>query len=230
VASRRQGETLILAGRVTVNGHTVTELGTKVDPSTDRVSLDDKPVNQAAATRTIMLNKPRGYVCSASPADGRIIYELLRGIPERLVYAGRLDKDSEGMVILSSDGALVHHLTHPRFDPEKTYQVTVSGAIDDTILARLNAPMAIEGYITRPAQVRVLRPSGKTGRTLLEFILHEGRNRQIRRMCEKVGLTISRLVRVKVKSLSMKNLAPGQWRDLSSAEIAQLRDQTPTTM
>lgn len=223
VTSRRQAEVLIQDGRVTVNGHAVTELGTKVRPGEDRVAVDGKPVTRPAATRTIMLNKPRGYVCSASAADGRIIYELLRDIPERLVYAGRLDKDSEGMVILSNDGALVHHLTHPRFDPEKTYQVTVSGTVDGAVLGQLNAPMKIEGYITRPAQVRILRPSEKTGRTVLEFILHEGRNRQIRHMCEKVGLTINRLVRVRIKALSLTNLSPGQWRDLTQGEIVRLR-------
>ncbi len=224
MASRRQGEALILAGRVTVNGRAVTELGTRVHPDADHVSLDGRPVTLPSATRTIMLNKPRGYVCSASAADGRIIYELLRDIPERLVYAGRLDMYSEGLVILSSDGALVHLLTHPRFDPEKAYHVTVSGPVSDSVLDQLNAPIEIEGYITRPAQVRILRPSGRTGRTLLEFILHEGRNRQIRRMCENVGLPISRLVRVRIKSLSLENLAPGQWRDLTRDEISRLRD------
>jgi 23S rRNA pseudouridine2605 synthase len=223
VASRRHAEVLIQAGRVTVNGSMVTTLGSKVQPDTDRVAMGGRPVVPPTTCRTIMLNKPRGYVCSASALDGRIIYELLEAIPERLTYAGRLDKDSEGIVILSNDGDLVQRLTHPRFDPEKVYQVTVSGTVDSAVLNQLNAPMEIDGYRTQPAQVRVLRPSAKTGRTLLSFILREGRNRQIRRMCEAVGLTINRLVRVQIKALPLGNLQPGQWRELTPGEISRLR-------
>lgn len=211
------------AGRVAVNGEVACVLGSRVVPGIDKVTVDNHPVTPPTASRTILLNKPRGYVCSASAADGRIIYELLRDIPERLAYAGRLDKDSEGMVILSNDGDLIQRLTHPRFEPEKTYHVTTSGDVTVAILHQLNEPMEMEGYRAQPVHVRILRPSEKTGRIMLEFRLREGRNRQIRRMCEQVGLVVNRLVRVQIKSLPLAGLPPGQWRDLTEVEVTALR-------
>jgi 23S rRNA pseudouridine2605 synthase len=223
VASRRQAEVLMQAGRVAVNGVIACVPGSRVVPGIDKVKVDGRIVTPPSANRTILLNKPRGYVCSASVADGRIIYELLRDIPERLAYAGRLDKDSEGMVILSNDGGLIQRLTHPRFEPEKTYHVTVSGDVTVAVLRRLNEPMEMEGYRAQPVQVRILRPSEKACRIVLEFRLREGRNRQIRRMCEQVGLAVNRLVRVQIKSLPLTGLPPGQWRDLTELEVAALR-------
>lgn len=223
VASRRAAEGIILAGRVEVNGAKVSRLGTSVDPGRDKVSVDGATVRPPSGRpRTIALHKPRGYVCSASPADGRTIYELLSGVPGKPAYAGRLDRNSEGLVVLSSDGELVLRLTHPRFGHEKTYRVTVSGRVNDAVLARLNAPMLIEGYRTRPARVSLLKAGEKEGRSILEFVLCEGRHHQIREMCALCDLAIHRLVRTAVGGVTLGGLAPGRWRDLSEDEVRGL--------
>lgn len=226
VASRRAAESLIAAGRVSVNGTPVSRQGVVIDPASDTVSVDGKAIAVATSgARTIILNKPRGYVCSADPKDGRTIYELLEGVPERVMYAGRLDRNSEGVVILSTDGDLVLRLTHPRFGHEKSYRVTVSGVVDGHVLERLNAPMEIEGYRTRPARVSLVREGGKGGRVILDVVLREGRHRQIREMCRQCGLSVHRLVRIAVGGISLKGLRPGEWRDLSNEEMDSLRLQ-----
>lgn len=227
VASRRVSEAMIAAGRVSVNGQIVTKPGTTVAPGADTVSVDGVPVRKAVtASRAIALHKPRGYVCSASPADGRTIYELLRDIPERLMYAGRLDRNSEGLVILSNDGDLVQRLSHPRFGHEKTYRVTVSGEVNETVMRTLNAPVVIEGYRTRPARVSVLKAGEKDGRTILQFILVEGRHHQVREMCRICGLEVHRLVRTAVGSVTLKGLKPGHWRDITADEVRRLSGAT----
>jgi len=223
LASRRACEGLIEDGRVTVNGEPVTRLGSRIDPERDQVRVDGKPAQRPdSSTLTIALHKPRGYVCSASPDDGKTIYELLPETPTRLLYAGRLDKDSEGLVLLSSDGELVNRLTHPRYGHTKTYRVTVSGSLDEAVLAKLNKPMIIEGYRTRPARVTVLGEAATPGRRILEFSLTEGRHHQIREMCMQVGLTIHRLVRTQVGAVNLRGLNPGKWRHLTPEEVAAL--------
>ena len=225
VASRRAAEEMIAAGRVEVNGATVSRQGVLVDPARDSVRVDGAPVRlPSGAHRTIALHKPRGYVCSAAPSDGRTIYELLDGVTGRLAYAGRLDRNSEGLVILSGDGELVQRLSHPRFGHEKTYRVTVSGTVGAPVLGRLNEPMEIEGYRTRPARVTVLKPGDKDGRTILQFVLSEGRHHQVREMCRICGLEVHRLVRTAIGGLSLKGLKPGQWRDLSADEVRRLAE------
>ncbi|MBM4142705.1 MAG: hypothetical protein FJ225_03795 [Lentisphaerae bacterium] len=372
VASRRACEALMAAGRVTVNGEVVTRPGTRVDPDRDAVTVDGTPLAAAPKRRTIMLYKPRGYICSASAKQGRTVYELLpeglhptrnlasrqsspggprpthggprpthggprpthggprppgaggqeaapelplpapggRGPPdaarprEGLVPIGRLDKDSEGLLLMSNDGELVHRLSHPRFEHAKTYRVTVSalpggragppdppeteqsrgpdsarpafagklrrgkpealpypsstpstgrarapsfarsasegkphapvsgrprptgedvdtarGVVTDEMLQRLRQPFVLDGYRTRPTDVRVIGPG-----LVLEFVLKEGRKRQIRRMCEHVGLRVERLMRVGVGPLELGNLCPGRWRELSSREVEQLTE------
>ncbi|MBN1670039.1 MAG: rRNA pseudouridine synthase [Kiritimatiellae bacterium] len=223
VGSRRQCERHIQAGRVRVNGEVVTRLGTRVDPNRDGVCVDGEPLTaRARPARTVMLHKPRGYVCSRSTREGRSIYELLTAIPEPLDPVGRLDKNSEGLLLLSDDGGLVHRLSHPRFEHPKTYQVTVSGTVSPAVIARLGAPLCIDGYRTRPAHVRVLRKSRQPGRVVLEFTLREGRKRQIRRMCEHAGLNVHRLVRRRIGTLALGGLKPGQWRDVSAEELRAL--------
>ncbi len=221
VASRRKVEEMMRGGRITVNDATVTLPGTRVRPGVDRVSVDGRPIDtQAARRRTIMLNKPRGYVCSMSWVEGKTVYELLRDVKERLVPVGRLDKNTEGLLLLSSDGDLVLRLTHPRFEKEKEYRVTVSGPVSDEQLRILRSPLLMDGYRTRPADVRISGSGTKEGRWILCFVLKEGRKRQIRALCEAAGLEIHRLARVRVGALTMGNLRPGQWRDLTEAEIA----------
>ena len=223
LASRRGAGDVIRAGRVTVDGQVVIEPGWRVDPDRARITLDGRNLDAGkAARRTLMLNKPRGYVCSRSATQGRTVFELLRGVNERVVPVGRLDKDSEGLLLLSDDGALVHRLTHPRFGLEKAYEVTVSGTVDPAALATLRTRLVIDGYSIQPVRVRRLGTPAAGEGTVLEFILKEGRNRQIRHMCTAAGLTVRRLVRVRVKSLVLGGLRPGQWRDLTLWELANL--------
>jgi len=224
VASRRKVEEMMRGGRVAVNDAIVSLPGTRIQPGVDRVSVDGRPVAaQSAARRTIMLNKPRGYVCSKSQVEGRTVYDLLRDVEERLVPVGRLDKNTEGLLLLSSDGDLVLRLTHPRFEKEKEYRVTVSGPVSDQQLRTLQSPLLMDGYRTRPAAVCICGPGTKTSRWILNFVLKEGRKRQIRALCEEARLEIHRLVRVRVGRLTMGNLRPGQWRDLTAAELVALR-------
>jgi len=241
VASRRGSAEIVSAGRVEVNGKVVTEAGLRVDPRQDSIIVDGAPLPaEPENRRSILLYKPRGYICSRSSKDGKTVYELLRDGSERVVPAGRLDKDSEGLLILSNDGGFVERLTHPRFEQEKVYRVTVSGSLAPEVMTELEQPIEIEGYSTLPARVSLLR-RGKTpepiaspgginpqrspsatsgqqrtqrGRATLEFVLHEGRNRQVRRLCERSGLKVHRLVRTRVGGFSLRGLKPGQWREL----------------
>jgi 23S rRNA pseudouridine2605 synthase len=212
VASRRGSAEIIAAGRVAVNGAVVDEPGLRVDPAVDGIRVDgvDLPAD-GETTRTIMLYKPRGYICSRSDKQGKTVFDLLEGIPERIVPAGRLDKDSEGLLLLSNDGGLIEQLTHPRFGQEKEYRVTVSGSLAPEVIRELASPIDIEGYTTVPARVKVLK---REPRPVLEVVLREGRNRQVRRLCERSGLRVHRLVRTRVGDLLLKGLKPGQWRDI----------------
>lgn len=210
-------------GRVSVNETVVSLPGTRIRPGVDRICVDGRVVAaQAAVRRTIMLNKPRGYLCSASQADGRTVYELLAGIEERLVPVGRLDKNTEGLLLLSSDGDLVLRLTHPRFEKEKEYRATVSGPISDQQLKILRSSLLIDGYRTRPADVRVDGPGAKPGRWIVSFVLREGRKRQIRELCAEAKLEVHRLTRVRIGKLTMGRLRPGEWRDLTPTELSTL--------
>lgn len=223
LGSRRRCEQYIADGRVAVNGKTVAVQGARIVPAHDTVTFDGKPIEKDKPTsRTIMLYKPRGYICSASPRQGRTVYDLIKGINERLVPVGRLDKDSEGLLLMSNDGDLVQRLTHPRFDPEKTYRVTVSGKVDGETLRKLRSRLVIDGYRIQPARARMLKDGGNPERHIIEFALKEGRNRQIRKMCEAAQLKIHRLVRVRIKGLALSALTPGRWRDLSDREVAEL--------
>jgi pseudouridine synthase len=234
VASRRASANIIAAGRVTVNGRVVTEPGQRIDPGRDGVMVDGAALPAGAeASRTILLYKPRGYICSRAGEQGKTVYELLAGVPERVVPVGRLDKDSEGLLLLSNDGALVERCTHPRFGQEKEYRVTVSGALTPEVVRELERPIEIEGYTTVPARVTAVRrtngrtaerPNGERGtestaierqaKNVLVFVLREGRNRQVRRLCERSGLRVHRLVRTRVGDMTLKGLRPGQWREI----------------
>jgi 23S rRNA pseudouridine2605 synthase len=219
VASRRGSEAIIQSGRVSVNGEVVTVMGTTVDPAVDRVELDGQTLKPATSSRTIMLNKPRGYICSTNEEQGRTIYEL---VPrnERLVPVGRLDKQTEGLILLSGDGELVNKLTHPRYGHEKCYHVSVRGDITPRVLEALRKPMMIDGYRIRPCGVELLE--SRERETVLIFTLREGRNRQIREMCEQLNLQVIRLVRVSFATLQLGDLTQGEWRPLTESEMASL--------
>jgi 23S rRNA pseudouridine2605 synthase len=222
VASRRASEQIIRDGRVAVNGATVTEVATNVEPGIDNVTVDGRAVDIATERRTIILHKPRGYVCSASGAQGKSVLDLLDGVEERLFPVGRLDKDSEGLLLLTNDGELTNRLTHPRHQQSKRYEVTVSGTVSGAAIDRLNSRMVIDGYKIQPARVTVIETRRQSGKTILAFVLKEGRNRQIRKMCDAVELRVHRLVRTGIKDLTLSGLRPGQWRDLTREEEEQL--------
>jgi 23S rRNA pseudouridine2605 synthase len=222
VASRRASERLIHDGHVTVNGKPVPKTGQDVTPGRDQVEVDGVAVTLVTKTRTILLHKPRGYICSTSSIQGKTIFELLADIEERIFPVGRLDKDSEGVLLLTNDGELANRLTHPRYQQHKRYEVTVSGIVNDAALRALNSPMTLDDYEIQPAKVTLLKVRQESGKTLLRFDLKEGRNRQIRKMCESVDLRIHRLIRTEIKSLTLGALPPGKWRDLTDEELKQL--------
>ncbi|MFC1497773.1 pseudouridine synthase [Verrucomicrobiota bacterium] len=223
IASRRQCEKYITQGLVTVNGSIVTKPGTCIEPGKDKIFFDGQHISaQKKPCRTIMFYKPRGFICSVSSRQGRTIYEFLKDIKERLVPVGRLDKNSEGLLLMSNDGELVNHLTHPRFQQKKSYHVTVSGSVDNATLKKLRSRLVIDGYQIQPAEVRILKQAEKKqDRVILEFVLKEGRNRQIRKMCDHANLKIHRLTRTKVGKLTLKGLKPGQWRDLTKNKTTE---------
>jgi 23S rRNA pseudouridine2605 synthase len=227
VASRRHAAAMIVDGHVSVNGALVREAGYRVVPGRDDIRVDGAvvpPVVEPA--RTIALHKPRGYVCStvARGTGTRTVYALLADVHERLVPAGRLDADSEGLLLLSNDGDLILRLTHPRYGHTKRYHVTVEGAVTDAVLARLRSRLDIDGYRIQPVDIeRLRRPAAPDGSTTLCFALREGRNRQIRRMCAQVGLRVRRLVRIAVGNVELGNLPPGAWRELTAEELRALR-------
>ena len=214
-SSRRQGEEYIKQGRVKVNDIVVTELGTKVDPDADRVEVDGTILSLNKKLVYIALNKPREYVTSCDQADTKIVLDLI-DIPQRVYPIGRLDKDSTGLLLLTNDGRLHHRLSHPSFDHEKEYEVSVAKPIPSETLKRLSKGLPLMGRKTRPATVE--RISSRKFR----IVLLEGRNRQIRRMVRKVGNQVTRLHRMRISNIKIGDLKPGSWRHLTNKEKTQL--------
>ena len=215
ICSRRKGEEYIKAGLVRVNSRIVTELGTKVDPEKDRVEFDGKIIALTSEPIYIALNKPKGYVTSCSHPGEKIVLDLI-DIPKRIYPIGRLDKDSTGLLILTNDGTLHHMLSHPSFDHEKEYDVTVSMPITDGSLRNIAKGLPMMGTKTRPAEIQ--RISSRRFR----IVLKEGRNRQIRRMVRKVGNHVIRLKRIRVSKIKLGRLAEGNWRNLTKKEKTEL--------
>lgn len=211
VCSRRHGETLIREGRVRVNGAVVTEMGVKVDPVADRVECDGATVQLPETTVTVALNKPRGYVTSCEQPGEKLVVDLVT-LPVRLYPVGRLDKDSTGLLLLTSDGALHHRLLHPSFDHEKEYDVTLARPITDGALKKMAEGLPLMGRKTRKARVRRLSPNR------FRIVLQEGRNRQVRRMVRKVGGHVTGLRRIRVAGVRLGQLPEGQWRHLTDKE------------
>ena len=222
VASRRGAAAIIESGRVTVDGIVVTEPGKRVDPDSASIALDGRRIAAAERKRTIMLYKPVGVLSSmADPFGGKTVADLIRGqIAERVVPVGRLDKDSEGLLLMSNDGDLTLKLTHPRYEHEKTYEVKVAGRWSEEKLRILRSPVTMpDGYVIRPVPVEVI-DVGRDNTHLLRFRLHEGRKRQIRYMCSAAHLVVLSLKRVAVGSLRLpEDMRPGEWRDLSQEEL-----------
>lgn len=223
VASRRGAAALIESGVVTVDGIVVKEPGARFDEGV-QIKVNGKVVSAEEKRRTIVLYKPVGVLSTMSdPFGGKTVAELVK-TPERLVPIGRLDKDSEGLLLMSNDGTLVNELTHPRFNHTKTYLVKVAGRWSEEKLKTLRSPLTLDdGYTIRPVPVEVVQDFGNNTR-LLKFVLSEGRKRQIRKMCSAAHLVVLTLKRVKVGNFELpSNLQPGEWRDLTDAELNLLR-------
>ena len=216
VASRRAAEKMIEEGRVTVNG-TVATLGQSADPDTDRIEVDRKPLPAAGGAVYILLHKPRGYVTTLSDEKGRkTAAELVADCGRRVYPVGRLDMDSEGLLLFTDDGDFANMLMHPRHQVEKTYLTWVQDYSEDG-LRRLKKPIELDGYRIRAPKVRVVKPG------LLEITIHEGRNRQVRRMCDAAGMQVTRLKRVREGSLCLGDLSLGKWRFLTPDEVSKLK-------
>lgn len=215
VASRRVCEEMIEDGRVTING-VVATLGDKVDPSADELRIDGAVVSVDVTRRTVLLNKPKDVISSAKDPHGRTTVVDLVDVDERLFPIGRLDADSEGLILLTNDGGLTQRLTHPSFGVEKEYLVSVTGRPGRGALRWLREGVELEDGTTSPAKVSELSPG------LLRIVIHEGRNRQVRRMCAAVGHDVTRLVRSRIGSVTDTTLKPGEWRDLTAEEVRSL--------
>jgi pseudouridine synthase len=222
VCSRRAAERLIEAGRVSVNGHVVQQLGTKVEPSHDAVTVDGKPVGARPRKQVyVALNKPRGYVTTLADPEGRpTVADLIRNVPGRVFPVGRLDFHSEGLLLLTNDGDLARDLMHPGSGVDKTYAVKVRGRPEDVSLRRLSRGIKLDGRTTIPSKLRLVRPADNSW---LEVTVSEGRKHVVRRMLQAVGHPVLKLRRIRFDGIRLGGLAAGQWRHLSPTEIARLR-------
>lgn len=220
ICSRRAGEELLRQGRVRVNG-CVASLGDSADPVIDRIEVDGAALPSAPPPVYLMLHKPRGYVTTLSDELGRATAaDLVADCGVRVFPVGRLDRDSEGLLLFTNDGVLMQSLIHPRHEVDKVYHVTVTGELDGAP-ERLAAIRDLDGEPIRPAQVEILSREGD--RAVLRIVIHEGKNRQIRRMCQKTGLTVVRLQRVQEHTLRLGTLKPGKWRYLTDEELQELK-------
>ena len=219
VASRRTAEQMILDGRITVNGETAT-LGQTADSDADEILVDGKPIPAGVKPVYIMLHKPRGFVTTLSDEQGRrTAAELVADCGVRVYPVGRLDLSSEGLLLFTNDGAFAEQMMHPKHQVDKTYLAWVTDCSEASI-DRLRQPIVLDGYRIRAPKVRLVKPG------LLEITIHEGRNRQVRRMCETAGMHVTRLRRIREGSLSLEDLPVGKWRYLTDTEVALLKGQS----
>ncbi len=224
IASRRKAEELIAAGKVKINGH-IAEIGARVDPKRDKVTVRGKAVVPVNEKVYIMLNKPRGFVTTMSDELGRkTVSDLVADAGARIFPVGRLDRDSEGLLIMTNDGDFANKLTHPSSHVNKTYRVTVKGAAEEEQLLEMKEGIELDGRKTLPCDCFVAER--KPDRTVLIFVLNEGRNRQIRRMCEAVGLEVLRLKRTEIAGVKLGMLPQGKWRPLNEREMRRLTNIT----
>lgn len=222
VASRRKCEELILQGKVEVNGKVVTELGTKINPEKDIVKFDGKEVKQVKKMVYILLNKPIGYVTTADDQfDRDTVLDLVK-VKERIVPVGRLDMYTSGALILTNDGDFVYKVTHPKHEIEKTYTVTVKGIVQNSEVEQLRKGVKIDDYTTKPAKVKILKTDTEKNFSRLEITIHEGKNRQVRKMCEAVNRKVLALHRSKIGGIGVKDIELGKWRYLRENEIQKL--------
>lgn len=220
IASRRKSESLIEEGRVKVNGLRA-QIGDKVDPRRDTVSVNGRKVVKAQAMRYLMLHKPRGFITTMSDEMNRkCVAELVQDCGARVYPVGRLDRESEGLLLLTNDGAFANAMMHPKRHVPKTYRVTVRPGVTEEQITQMTTGLMLEGRMTAPADVHII--TKEEGRVVLEIILYEGRNRQIRKMCEQLGLEVARLKRTAVGSVKLGMLPQGKWRELTQDEVNKL--------
>jgi len=219
-ASRRKIDELILQGRVTVNSKTVVELGSRIDPEKDIVKLDGESIRKKNNFIYILLYKPAGYITSTKDEKNRRTVMDLVGINQRIYPVGRLDYETEGLLLLTNDGELANCLMHPKFEINKTYFVKLNRPIDEKAFQRLQKGILLEGRRTNPARINIIP---NTGRTQIKVSIHEGRNRQVRKMIESVGLFVRKLRRTEYANLNDNGLKVGKWRFLNAKEISQLK-------
>lgn len=220
VASRRKAEDLIASGKVKVNGRVAT-IGDKINPKKDTVTVFGKKVIKVKKNTYIMLHKPRGFITTLSDEMGRkCVAQLVEDVGTRVYPVGRLDRDSEGLLLLTDDGEFANAMTHPAKHVPKTYRVTIRPSITEDQITALTTGVEIDGRMTLPSEVRVI--SRQEGRVVLEIIIYEGRNRQIRKMCETLGLEVARLKRTQIGSVKLGMLKQGDWRNLTEEEVHKL--------
>ena len=222
IASRRKCEEYITQGKVQVNGKTITELGVKVNPEKDKITFEGKNVKQEERKVYILLNKPIGYVTTSDEQFGRDKVLDLVKVRERVVPVGRLDMYTSGALILTNDGDFVYKVTHPKHEITKTYTVTVKGIIKNEEVEQLRKGVKIDDYTTRPAKVKILKTDEEKDISRLEITIHEGKNRQVRRMCESVGRRVIALHRSKIGNIGVKGIELGKWRYLKDFEVKTL--------
>lgn len=221
VASRRASEVLILEGKVSVNGKVVRELGTKVEPGQDVVLVNGQPVQREEQLVYLLMNKPTGYVTTVKDTHNRLtVMDLIADVPYRLFPVGRLDYETEGLLLLTNDGEFAYRMTHPKFKMVKTYVATVQGNVTEERLAQLRSGVQLEDGMTAPAEVKILRRENH--KTVVEIAIHEGRNRQVRRMFKAVKNPVLELKRVSIGPLSLKGINVGEYRYLQEAELKKL--------
>ena len=229
IASRRKSEEMIADGMVKVNGR-IAVIGDKINPASDKVVVKGRRLGSASKQKRwyIMINKPRGYVTTMNDEMGRkCVAELVKDIPARVYPVGRLDRDSEGLLLMTNDGDFANKVTHPSKHVYKVYRVTVRPGINEEQLIKMSSGMVIDGRKTAPAEIHVLHR--EEGRCVLEIILREGRNRQIRKMCEQLGLEVPRLKRTAIGQVRLGGLKSGSWRELTKDEVHRLQAPTNTT-
>ena len=222
IASRRKCEEYIIQGKVEVNGKIVTELGTKIDFEKDKIKFNNKEIKPEKKHVYILLNKPIGYVTTADDQFGRDTVLDLVKVKERIVPVGRLDMYTSGALILTNDGDFVYKVTHPKHEINKTYNATLKGIIQSDEVEKLRNGMKIDDYTTKPAKVKILKTDTEKDISRIEITIHEGKNRQVRKMCEAIGRNVIALHRSKIGSINVKDLPLGKWRYLTSKEVKSI--------
>ena len=223
ILSRRKAEEAILDGKVKVDGKIVQELGTKVNPTINKIEYDGKLVKNQEEKIYVLLNKPIGYVTTVKDQfDREIVTDLIKGVKVKLLPVGRLDMYTSGALILTNDGDFIYKVTHPKHEVEKTYNVTIRGTIKEEEVQQLRDGVKVEDYTTKPAKVKILKIDAEKKISRLQIVIHEGKNRQVRKMCEAVGKNVIALHRAKIGDIEVKNLGLGEWRYLKPEEIEKL--------